>query len=157
MDTIGVQLAGLLGTGTLILGVGNRMRGDDGAGPLLVDLLRDRGLVRAVDCGVAPENYVEKVVRMAPETVLVVDAVDFGVPPGEARLIAPEQISEGGLSTHAGSLKLVCDYLHARLTVRIFLLGIQPERVSLGDGVGERVRRTVESLAAIIEQAASHA
>lgn len=133
-----------------ILGVGNRMKGDDGAGPVLIGRLSGRVSAECVDAGVAPENYLEKIVRMKPDTILVVDAMDFGGVPGEIRIFEPENIVGGGISTHALSLQMVCDYLKARIPVRIFLLGIQPETAAFGVGLSSEVVTSIDSLAATL-------
>ena len=81
--------------------------------------------------------------RSNPDTVLIVDAVDFDGPPGEARLLEPTSITAGGLSTHASSLQMVADYLKARAGARSLLLAIQPADVSPGEGLTEPVSRTM--------------
>ena len=83
---------------------------------------------------------------MNPDTVLIVDAVDFGGIPGECRVLKPEDIVSGGISTHALSLQMVCDYLKARIPVRIFLLGIQPEVVEFGEELSLDVAHSIDSL-----------
>ena len=47
----------------------------------------------------APENYLEKIVKTQPETVLFIDAINFNGDPGEVRIFNPEEIAAGGLST----------------------------------------------------------
>ena len=54
-----------------IVGIGNRMKGDDAAGPMLIDLLDGRTKATCIDAGVAPENYLEKIVAAKPDVVLL--------------------------------------------------------------------------------------
>ena len=89
-----------------LLGVGNRWRGDDGAGSRLAAALRAVVGTAAVDAGAVPENYLEKLVQKNPDTILIADAVDFGGAAGEFRLLAPDRISPAGLSSHALSLQM---------------------------------------------------
>ena len=147
MLAIADNLKNLLKGKVLILGVGNRMKGDDGAGPAVVDKIAGRISADCFDAGVAPENYLEKVAGLKPDTVLLVDAVSFGGKPGEIRLIAPEQIVAGGLSTHVPSLQMAAEYLKARISATTLIAGIQPESLKLGDGLSEAVSKAVDSLA----------
>ena len=133
-----------------ILGVGNRMHGDDGVGSLLVDRISGRISVDCMDAGIAPENFLEKIVKLAPDTVLIVDAVDFGGRHGEIRIFNPQDIVCGGISTHALSLQMVCEYLKERIPVRVFLIGIQPQAIGLGQELSSIVAKALDSLAAIL-------
>ena len=141
------QLGDLLGhsDNILILGVGNITRGDDGVGSLLVQNIAGRVEACCIDAGIAPENFLEKIVRKDPDTVLIVDAADFGGNPGEIRILEPDQLASGGLSTHALSLQMVCTYLKLRLPVEIHLLAIQPGQTNSEDLSGP-VRASLDLL-----------
>ena len=76
------QILEHLGPGAVIVGIGNRDKGDDGAGPIVAERLASRGVERALDCGGVPENYVSRIARLEPTDVILVDAVDFDKPPG---------------------------------------------------------------------------
>ncbi|MCX6992282.1 MAG: hydrogenase 3 maturation endopeptidase HyCI [Kiritimatiellaeota bacterium] len=131
-----------------VLGIGNRLKGDDAAGPELIDRITGRSRFHCLDAGVAPENYLEKIVRIGPDTILLVDAIDFGGAAGSCRLFAADQITGGGLSSHALSLRMTCDYLQQRIKVHIFILGIQPAQVNMNGPLSAAVSAAVEKLAA---------
>ena len=133
-----------------VVGIGNRLAGDDGAGSVLAEQLAGRVAGRVVDAGIAPENHLEPVVRGRPGTILLVDAVDFGDAPGSVRVLDPGALAGGGLSTHATSLALIHDYLAARSTARIVLVGIQPGQLRLGTTLSAEVARAVATLASRI-------
>ncbi|MFC1453034.1 hydrogenase 3 maturation endopeptidase HyCI [Verrucomicrobiota bacterium] len=140
-----------------IMGVGNRMRGDDGAGPVLMDALAGRVDAHCIDAGTAPENVVEKTARLGPDTVLIVDALHFDAQPGDCRVFVPEDLPAGGISTHAPSLQLTCEYLRARIPVSVFVIGIQPQAIRLGDSLSSAVGRAVHELAGLlVELLGSH-
>jgi hydrogenase 3 maturation protease len=139
------QLKKILGNYPLILGVGNTARGDDGVGSLLVRKLTGRVEACCIDSGIAPENFLEKIVRKKPDTVLIVDAADFGGSPGEIRLLDPGQLASGGLSTHALSLQMACDYLQLSIPVEVHLLAIQPAQTNSGELSGP-VRASLDLL-----------
>ena len=48
------------------------------------------------------------------------------VHPGEVRLLFPDKWRHPGLSTHAGSLNMLAEYLQARTRAQVALLAIQP-------------------------------
>lgn len=102
--------------------------------------------IRCIDGGAAPENYLEQVVSASPDTVLVVDAVEFGGKPGEVRALDPEELSQNGLSTHTLSLRVVSDYLRARGNARILIVGIQPQSCEIGTEMSPQVSEAVEEL-----------
>lgn len=131
-----------------VIGIGNRLKGDDAAGPELIDRIAGRSRFHCLDTGVAPENYLEKIARIKPDTILLVDAMDFGGEAGSCRLFSADQVTGGGLSSHALSLRMTCDYLQQRISVHIFILGIQPAQVNMNRPLSEAVGATVEKLAA---------
>lgn len=158
MIPLKTQIQSILHGRILILGVGNRLRGDDAAGSVLIDKIKDCIPVGCIDAGVAPENYLEKVIKNKTETLLIVDAVNFGGREGEIRLFNDGQVSGDVLSTHALSLRLACDYLKARIPIHIFLIGIQPGSLQLGREAGAVVSGAVDELAeTLIETLKNHA
>lgn len=118
-----------------VLGVGNRLRGDDAAGPELCDRLRGRFRGQTIDAGVAPENHLERVVTSGARLVLVADAADFGGAAGEVRLLAPDALAGAGVSTHACSPRMLDEYLAARSAEppTVLWLVIQPQRTEADD------------------------
>ena len=137
---------GVLSGSVSILGVGNQYRGDDGVGSLIAQRLAGRVSAQVIDAGAVPENYLEKIARSHPDTVLVVDAVDFGGKAGEWRLLDPVAIAQSGLSSHALSLRMVANYLSARTQAQVALLAIQPGDVGPGTTLTDKVERTMEFL-----------
>ena len=131
-----------------VIGIGNRLKGDDAAGPELIDRIAGHGCFHCLDAGVAPENHLEKIVQIKPDTILLVDAMDFGAEEGSCRLFGADQIAGGGLSSHALSLRMTCDYLQQRISARIFVLGIQPAQVNVNGPLSAAVRAAVEKSAA---------
>jgi len=140
------ELRNALSGRVVMLGVGNRTRGDDGVGPMLMDRLAGRVAVPCLDAGVAPENYLEKIVQASPDSLLIVDATDFGGAGGEVRLFSSEAIADGGFSSHALSLKMTCDYLNARHPMQIFLLAVQPNACEMGRELSKPVTETLDRL-----------
>ena len=111
----------------IVFTVGNALMGDDGAGPLLAELLERQPAPgwEAVDGGSAPENVMHVVRAAAPDRVLLVDAAEMGLPHGEIRRIDPPLVADRFLiDTHA----IPIDFLVASLEVLLALgvLGVHP-------------------------------
>lgn len=144
------QLADLLTHDLCLVGVGNRLKGDDAAGPALVDSVRGEVGFPCIDAGTAVENHLERIVAAGADVVLIVDAMDFEGRPGEFRLFRPEDIAAGAVSTHALSLTLTADYLRGRCAATVRLLGIQPRTIALGEMISPPVRRGLQRIAAAL-------
>ncbi len=154
---LATSLSELLAGRVCIVGVGNRLRGDDGAGPRLIDARHPDASGVWLDAGVVPENYLEIIARANPDTVLIVDVVDFGGVPGECQLIDPSAIDTVAVSTHAGSLSMLSDYLTARTNARIQVIAIQPEKMDAREGLSQPVEKSVLELAALLSNALTSA
>ncbi|NND96844.1 MAG: hydrogenase maturation protease [Pirellulaceae bacterium] len=154
--SIEVQLSDVLEGHVCIVGIGNRHRCDDAAGPQVIDLRRSGTPGVWIDAGVAPENYLELIARAKPDTVLLVDAVDFGGSPGDCRITDINALETAAISTHAGSLRLLGEYLSIRNGVRPWVLAIQPQRIEMGEGLSEPVASTVGRIAVLLSDLLSN-
>jgi len=137
---------------TLVVGVGNAARGDDGAGPAVVEELRQTGM-KALDAGDVPERYLGPISESGASVVLFVDAVDFGGRPGEAALLAEHDLPQRSCVTHRSGLGLVMRYLREQAGQRSLLLGVQPGCVALGQGLTPPLRAAVKGVAAAVREA----
>lgn len=135
---------------TVILGIGNTLKGDDGLGPAVCAELKGKVTADVIDTGTVPENYIGPVIKKAPELLLVVDAVDFGAPPGTIRILTPQALSSLALSTHAPSPRLFVDMLRKEIPVDVYFIGIQPARTDLGRSLSPKVAQAVKSLADVL-------
>jgi hydrogenase 3 maturation protease len=118
-----------------VVGVGNRMRGDDAVGPAVIDALDGLPGAALFDAGAAPENHIQPLARATPARVLLVDACDFGAQPGEFRLFTRaevEELSYGFLSTHTLPLNLTMEMVVQETGAEVCLLGVQPAAIEFG-------------------------
>lgn len=143
----------LLGSRTVILGVGNTLKADDGVGPLVCRRLAGRISATIIDAGTVPENYIQPIVRAQPETLLIVDAIDFGGRPGDIRIFTSEETGAFAFSTHALSLHLFVDVLGRGAKIGVYLLGVQPGSTELAQPVTEPVQRAIEFLVRTLAEA----
>ena len=147
-------------SGTVVLGIGNRLGADDAAGPCLVDMVNRRqrqaktlrsAEITAIDAGTAPESYTSVIRRHQPDLLILVDAADMGLPPGALRTIPSEKTRGLSFSTHSMPLSMFIPYVK-ELSRKVLLVGVQPERTDTGRRISRAVRTSVKELAeAILE------
>lgn len=134
-DELAEQLQKCRGNNTLIVCIGNSLKGDDGAGPAVYEKLKGRITAEVIDAGTVPENYIEKIIAKAPANLIIIDTADFGSPPGTIKLLNPHELQSAAISTHTVSAALFLERITARIEVEIYFIGIQPARLSLGLGL----------------------
>jgi hydrogenase 3 maturation protease len=147
-------------SGTIVLGIGSRLGGDDAAGTYVVDMVNQRwqtakallpAEIMAIDAGTAPESYTSVIRQHRPDLLILIDAADMGLPPGALRTIMPEKISILSFSTHHIPLPMFISYVR-EFCGKVLLVGVQPEQTETGRGISEAVRKSVKKLAeAILE------
>jgi hydrogenase maturation protease len=136
--------------GLLVIGYGNLLRGDDGAGPAAAELLREHGFEALAVHQLTPE-LAERIA--AASAVFFLDA-DAGMPPGEVRV---EKLGIGASAAdqpmeHHGSptalLRLTREVYGS--TPDAWLIAMGGESFELVDGLSEIARRAVTQAVAEI-------
>mgnify|MGYP003880324121 CR=1 FL=1 len=139
----------------IILGIGNDMRGDDGAGVFFIEKLSKCKIpknVRLLSCGTTPENFTSVIVREKPSHMIIVDCVELSKEPGTVAIIDEDKILNFTYSTHKLPLTLFLKYLRNSLPIlKVLIIGIQPESVEFGKGLSPKVRSSIENLVSLIE------
>ena len=133
-------------TKKLVITVGNGMMGDDAAGPLLAQKMELEPLANweALNGGSMPENYLYHIREIAPDQVLIVDAADMDLEPGEIRLIGDDKVEDPFLmTTHTLPLSYLMQSLR-EFVPQVNMVGIQPEMVAFGYPMSDRVKQAVE-------------
>jgi hydrogenase 3 maturation protease len=136
----------------MILGVGNPVRGDDGAGPYFIEQLRGKVDAALLDCEEVPENFLGKITENQPDTILIIDAIDIGMSPGTVALLEDE-LEGMSWSTHRSSLQLFINFVKAETRAEVIVLGIQPKSTEFGSETSEEVKESVSLLRDIIPKA----
>ena len=139
-------------TRVVVLGVGSRIRRDDAVGLVLVDRLKGRvpSLVELFDCETVPESFTGPIRNLAPSHLLIIDAAELGLNPGEARVINPESILEARFSTHALSLSVLSEYIASETGAKVLLIGVQPKDLQFGVGMTPELTHAAERLSQFI-------
>jgi hydrogenase 3 maturation protease len=147
------QLNKLRDSSALILGIGNILKGDDGAGPLVRQRLEAAKISAGlIDAGTVPENYIQRIIKKAPRTLIVIDAMDFGAEAGTIRIFEPKQLDSLVVSTHTLSPRLFIDVIRRSIQLDVYFIGIQPAQTQLGQPPSAAVSRATEKLSAVLTE-----
>lgn len=131
----------------ILLGIGNPLRGDDGFGNALARDLEGKISLKVLEAGSAPENFLGIIIKEKPNTVLFVDAVDFGGEIAEMRLWNLKEIKTKNLFfTHNSSLSLIFSFLKENTQANFYLLAIQPKSIGFQDKMSPQLRKQLEEL-----------
>ena len=142
------QLNKLRGSKIVLVGIGNVLKGDDAAGPLVCQRLKECGTsTDIIDAGTALENYIQRIIKKAPQNLLIIDAIDFQAPPGTIKIFTPSQLNPSVISTHALSPRLFVDLVSRSIKVNVYFIGIQPANTGLGDSMSSQVCQAARQLA----------
>ena len=134
----------------LLMGVGNRLRGDDAVGSLFIERLQGQVDIPLLDAGDVPENYLGPIEDSGAELVLVVDAVEMGANVGDTAIFDIEQVQNMSISTHTANLGLLFKVIPPERRPQVIMLGIQPGNTELGQGLTVSINKAVESLTKIL-------
>lgn len=131
---------------TLIIGVGNTLRGDDALGPILIQQLTGKVEADLLDTGEVPESYLGRIIDSYPDTIVMVDAVQLQEDPGTMAVIEIDELAGISNSTHRLSLALFMKYVREETKADVFLVGVQPRTLELGQGITPHVQESLEDL-----------
>lgn len=145
----------------VILGVGNRLFGDDGFGPSTVQLIiRSTDLpsdVSVLDVGTAvmPVLFDILLSDPGPRRLIILDTADFGKEPGELVRVPVEQLPQtrgGVFSLHTFSAGSLLQELKDRKGVEVIILACQAESISseIKEGLSKPVEVAVSQAAQIV-------
>ena len=141
------QLKDVITPDTLILTIGNTLKGDDAAGPTLAEKLKPVIGDRIIDAGTVPENYIQPIINKNPKIFLIIDAINFDTEPGSIKIFPPEKIKSMAVSTHAPSPQLFLDVIKSSISPEVYFLAIQPEQTTLGEPLSPTVQLAVNTVA----------
>lgn len=138
----------------VLLCVGNCMMGDDGAGPRLAELCIANPLAgwTVIDGGAAPENDVHFIRELRPTHLVIVDATEMGLQPGEIRIIDESDIPDMFImTTHNMPLTFLMQQLREDVS-RTTFIGIQPDVVAFYYPLSAAVEQAVIRLHELLQQ-----
>ncbi|MGC8932419.1 MAG: hydrogenase maturation protease [Candidatus Methanodesulfokora sp.] len=126
----------------MVVCIGNELRGDDGVGIYI-----GRRLKNAITTEF-PEDCIHRIRDEKPDTILFIDAVDFGGEPGSV-IFSELREAPSAISTHRLPLSLLIELLE-EVKPKAYILGIQPKSMNLGEGLSSEVRKSADMLLSIL-------
>ena len=143
--------------GTVVIGLGNPLMGDDGLGLAALERLRDGWDIPAgvelVDGGTWGMNLLPVIEDAA--RVLLIDAIEIGAAPG-TEVVLPRERLPRYLATKISPHQVdLCDVLalaelRGTLPEHTAAVGLQPERVEMSTELSDVVRERIDALVMIV-------
>jgi len=137
-----------------LVGVGNPLRGDDGVGVKIIELLEGVALdnVMLLNTETVPEAFTGKVAEHKPTHVLLLDAANFRGELGDVKLIESSKIGGQAISTHSLPLTIFISYIEKMMGAKVLLLGVQPKNIEFFTAMSPEVEKTAEEIAALLRK-----
>ncbi len=141
-----------------IFAVGNSFYGDDGVGAAVLERIRESDAFPGAELVDIHTDALSLVDELAQgELNVVIDAADMGLDPGEAMGFRPSEVKmkirSDHLSMHGFGLaeafglavELGC------MPRQVLIVGVQPERIEINQGLTEKVAAAVPEVISIIK------
>ncbi|NOX89766.1 MAG: hydrogenase maturation protease [Calditrichaeota bacterium] len=147
-----------------VIVLGNRLRGDDAIGPVVLDELKKQDIpipVTLIEAGSDAFTLLEHL--NGKEPLIIVDCAQMGAVPGTVKRIGIDlenfNINEQMISLHGFSFSEVLSMARGLGAVApCTVIGIQPESLNMGDELSAGVRAAIPRiLNMIIEEAKKYA
>lgn len=135
-----------------VVGAGSTLRADDAAGMEVVTRLMAEyppdEHPRLLFCPgeTAPENFSGKIRAFQPTHLLVLDAANMGLTPGEIVDIPPETVGGPAFLSHMLPLKVLINYLAGDTGAKAALLGIQYRSLEFDGPMTPEIAAAVDEL-----------
>lgn len=140
-----------------ILGVGSVLRADDAAGMEIIQRMAERLSMERADIRffageTAPENFSGSIKRFMPTHLLILDAADVGLMPGQFSGICPSDVGGPSFCSHMLPIKIMVDYLVVETGTAVTLLGIQYRTLEFDGPMSPEIEQAVEEVCAALEK-----
>ena len=135
------------------IGLGNEICGDDIAGLVFLDRLKETGVYKEsqfIKAGTNPENYIGSILKGSSELVVFIDTAKTGAKAGSIKFFQSKEIKSSDISTHAYSITMVEDFLNKFRPIKFFYLGIEPYCTEIGQGISSCVSDAMDDFFRII-------
>ncbi len=143
----------------VLIGIGNRDRGDDAVGPVVCDLMIERSLP-GLDTIVLEGSVLDLPIRWsADDRVVIVDAAAPAGEPGSITRIdglATRLVAPGAVSTHAIDVGAAIELARAldRLPIELTIIGVEGETFEFGAPLTPAVQRAAGRVVASVSRRA---
>lgn len=138
------------------VGIGNTLKGDDGAGVQCVKLLGKKlrggagNRLKIINAGAVPENYTGRIRSFKPSHIILIDSCYGRKRPGSVFIVDKNAMKDDNVSTHHLPLKYAVRYFEETMGSKVVILGIEPECPGEGEGLSRKVNKAVVELAGML-------
>lgn len=132
-----------------VIGIGNKLQGDDAAGVMVARRLHKIKLpqnILTLEGGMSPEAFTGPVRRFQPTQVLLIDAADFRSKPGTITFTEIGNITGWTGNSHIMPPTVLAEFLIQDLGCQVFMLAIQPMQIEFATPISLPVRRAINRL-----------
>jgi hydrogenase maturation protease len=130
----------------LFVGIGNVLKKDDGVGVYISSRIKNSPGISGLTVEVSIENYIGKINSLEPDLLILIDCVDMRIAPGNSKLMSINKIQDLTFNTHNISLNRLSDFFK----MKVYLLGIQPEKIDFGENLSYLVEEEANKIINII-------
>ena len=147
----------------IVAGVGNRLLGDEGIGPCVIDNLsriRMPSYVDVVDCGcdlLSLTSYMDR-----PQKIVIVDAIRAGGRPGEiyrfdySKLAATRHVMHSAHQMRTVDVIQLLKSIYSVLSnTEIIVIGVEPKTLELGSDLSQQVKDSIDAVTNMVIKEAS--
>lgn len=144
----------------LIGGAGSKIRRDDGVGLVILGMLETQNFfcnnnVALLNVGTDSFTLLEAMKQY--DAAIIIDAANMGASPGTVKAFTPAQakiiIKNDALSTHGlGLAEIICLAEKLEIKTKITIIGVQPQDISIGEGLTEAVSKSCPKVLSLIEE-----
>jgi hydrogenase 3 maturation protease len=140
----------------IVLGVGNKLKSDDGVGPFIISKLKEQNIenkkLMFIDAETVPENFTGKIRKENPTHLIIVDACLMDLMPGDMQIVNKYEFANIGISTHSMSLSFFVRYLEKDTEFKIIFVGIEPETMDWGEKPTPEVERAANEFIEVLKR-----
>ncbi len=138
-----------------IIALGNRLRGDDGLGPFVLDRLKKLKSpvpLKLIEAGADAFTLLEHLT--ADEPMIVIDCADMGLAPGSIRVINVDQNfvrADQLISLHGFSFAEILSMARSLGKVApCKIIGVQPQSTTFGESLSQAVKEALPEVTNLI-------
>lgn len=134
---------------TIVVGIGNELRCDDGFGTYLARSLSNilaryskKECIEVLDAGTALESYLD--LLNSKKVVILLDAIEVSVPPSEVIVLNRDEIPDyrTTLSTHTIGIDVLLNLVDSE----VYVVGTRPVCLDIRLGITEAVARAIRKV-----------
>ncbi|MCK9615702.1 MAG: hydrogenase maturation protease [Candidatus Omnitrophica bacterium] len=137
---------------TLIVGIGNTDKSDDGVGIYLTERIKNKTHLKTINTGRMVENYLGKIAKEKADLIIFIDCATLSSPQTFG-CFSPNSIKDLPLHlTHDGSLSRIFEYLQNVNRSDILFLAISGFDYSLGQNLSKSAEKQLQILGNFFEK-----